>query len=209
MAGGSPLGHNLTMRISLAASLVLALTATARADQAADLKACNGGKAARCEVAAERLLNGTDGVEKDPAKALGLLDKACTLKSSRACNNAGTAWSDGKEGAPSVDHAKARKYYEKACALKNGLGCFNLGNVHRLGEDVPVDLKLAFANFKKSCELDEAKGCTELGIMYYEGKAVPKDVKKATETLEKACNLKSETACKNVEILKKAATKTP
>lgn len=188
-------------RIALLTTL-LALSSPAHADEVADLtKACRAGKASKCEDLADRYLAG-DGVDKNEAKHLELLTKACDLKSSRACNNVGTSWSDGKNGATDKDHAKARKFYDKACAMKNGLGCFNLGNVYRLAEGVPEDLKLALANFKKSCDLDEAKGCTEQGIMYFEGKAVPKNVKKAVELLEKACRLKSEAACKNVEILK-------
>lgn len=195
-------------RIALASVLALVSSMSiALADEAADVKACNSGKAAKCEELADKYLEGTGGVAKDPARHLSFLTKACDLKISRACNNVGTAWSDGKNGATDVDHGKARKYYDKACAMKNGLGCFNLGNVYRLGEGVAVDLKNALAQFKKSCDLDEAKGCTEQGIMYYEGKVVPKDVKKATELLEKACALKSEAACKNVEILKNAAKK--
>ncbi len=184
---------------------VLGLASTARADSAADIKACNAGKAVKCEEVSEKYLEGTGGLAKDPAKSLTFLEKACDAKSSRACNNCGTAWSDGKNGASAVDHGKARKFYERACGMKNGLGCFNLGNIFRLGEGVDVDAKAAFSSFKKSCDFDEPKGCTELGILYYEGKVVKKDVKLATELLEKACKLGSEPACKNVEILKKAA----
>src|SRR5438552_13546432 len=97
------------------------------------------------------------------------LEKACELKSSRACNNLGTNWSDGKDGAPTVDHAKAAALYKKACSLQNGLGCFNYGNVFRLGEGVEIDLLSAYLNFKKGCDLGEARGCTEEAIMYYEG----------------------------------------
>ena len=114
----------------------------------------------------------------------------------------GTAWSEGKHGAPSIDHVKARTFYDKACKLKNGLGCFNLGNVYRLGEGVKADGKLAFDNFKKACDLDEAKGCTELAILYYEGKVVKKDVQMAITLLEKGCKLGSQVACKNLDLLK-------
>jgi TPR repeat protein len=186
-------------RIALA---LLVLTATARADEAADVKACNAGKAQVCFELAEAYLDGTGGIAKNPAKGFTYLEKACKLNERRACNNLGTSWSEGKNGAPSVDHAKARAFYEKACKLKNGLGCFNLGNVYRIGEGVKADLKLAFDGFKKSCDLDEAKGCTELAILYYEGKAVKKDVPMAITLLEKGCKLGSQTACKNLDILK-------
>lgn len=194
------------MRIAIALAVLAGLSASARADEAGDLKACKAGKVTKCEELAEKYLTG-DGVDKNEAKHLELLTKACDLKSSRACNNVGTSWSDGKNGATDKDHVKARKFYDKACSMKNGLGCFNLGNVFRLGEGVPVDVKAAAGHFKKSCDLAEAKGCTELGIMYYEGKGVPRDPDKALELLKKACDLKSEAACKNVTILENANKK--
>jgi uncharacterized protein len=188
-------------------AIILAITATAaiaHADEAADVKACNGGNAGKCEELSERYLDGSGGTAKDPLKSIAFLERACTLNAGRACNNAGTRWSEGKDGAPAVEHGKARQFYEKACKLKNGLGCFNFGNVYRIGEGVTIDLKIAFTNFTKSCDLNEAKGCTELGILYYEGKAVAKDVKKAIALFEKSCKLGSQAACKNLEILKKA-----
>jgi TPR repeat protein len=219
----------------IAAGTVLTV-GTARADLAADTKACNAGNGGKCEEIAERYHMGFEGA-KDPKKAEELrkqldkadataeqkkdalqqldkivdkkkafefLTKACDLKAARACNNLGTAWSEGKDGATKVDHAKAGALYKKACELKHGLGCFNLGNVYRLGEGVKIDLKVALENFHTSCEMSEAKGCTEEAIMYYEGKATKKDVPKAKELLDKACKLGSQTACKNAELLKNA-----
>ena len=191
------------MRIAIILALI-GTTTTVRADEAGDTKACTNGNAVKCEELSERYLDGTGGTAKDPAKSRAFVERACTLNSGRACNNAGTRWSEGKHGAPAIEHGKARQLYEKACKLKHGLGCFNLGNVYRIGEGIPVDLKLALANFAKSCDFNEAKGCTELGILYYEGKVVPKDVKKAITLLEKSCKLGSQPACKNLEILKKA-----
>jgi TPR repeat protein len=188
-------------RLYLMLPILLAST-VASADEAGDIKACDGGKVGKCEELALRYTDGTDSSPKDPAKAMTFLEKACTLKSGRACNNIGVTWSEGKDGATDVDHIKARAYYEKACGLKHGLGCFNFANIYRLGEGVAIDPKLAFDNFKKSCDFSEAKGCTELAIMYYEGKVAKKDVGMAKQLLDKACKLGSEAACKNVELLK-------
>jgi TPR repeat protein len=205
---GHPRGERVTLagmkHLAIGFLMTGALLGSARADEAGDLKACNAGKAINCEQLAERYHQGLDGSKKDPTKAINFLDKACNLKSGRACNNLGTAWSEGKDGAAKVDHAKAGALYKKACELKNGLGCFNLGNVYRLGEGVTADVKVAFENFQKSCELDEAKGCTEEAIIHYEGKATKKDVPKAKELLDKACKLGSKAACKNLELLKNA-----
>jgi len=165
-------------------------------------KACKLNVALGCGFAGTMTMLG-EGTKQDTAKGRELREKACRLSDGGSCNDLGTSWSEGKEGAPKVDHVKARGYYEKACKLKNGLGCFNLGNVYREGEGVKPDLKKAFPQFKKSCDLGEARGCTELAIMHFEGKVVPKDKAKALELLDKACKLGSEVACKNLEIIKK------
>jgi TPR repeat protein len=175
----------------------------ARADEDPEVRACNAGKGEACLELADRYFEGSGDTLRDPEKAAFYYEKACGLRESRACNNLGTAWSEGKNGAPAVDHRKARALYEKACALNNGLGCFNLGNVYRLGEGVEVDLEIALRYFQKSCDLDEAKGCTELAILYYEGTAVPKDFEAAMILLEKGCRLGSQAACQNFDVLKR------
>ena len=179
---------------------------TPTADESPDVKACNGGDANMCEELSERYYGNSDDGKKtpvDPKKAMTFLEKACNLSSSRACNNLGTNWSDGKDGAPNVDHAKAASLYKKACNLGNGLGCFNYGNVFRLGEGVEVDKFAALTNFKKACELGEAKGCTEEAIMYYEGDPVRKDIDKAKRLFERSCELGSKVGCKNLQLLTK------
>ena len=166
------------------------------------VKACKANVALGCGYAGTMTLLG-QGTTADVPKGRALREKACTLNDGGSCNDLGTSWSEGKEGAPSVDHNKARGYYEKACKLGDGLGCFNLGNIFREGEGTKPDLKKAFDFFKKSCDLSQARGCTELGIMYFEGKAITKDKEKSIEMLEKACKLGSQVACKNVEIIRK------
>src|SRR5260221_13098567 len=164
-------------------------------------KACTLKVADGCGFAATMQVIG-DGIEKDVAKGHALRGKACELGHGPSCNDLGSAWSEGKDGADKVDFAKAKGFYDKAGKLDDGLGCFNYGNVYREGEGEKVDLKKAFASFDKSCKLGAAKGCTELGVMYYEGKAVTKNKDKAVEALTKACKLGSDVACKNVELLK-------
>jgi len=136
-------------------------------------------------------------------KSRRLREKACTLSHAASCNDLGSAWAEGKNGAEKVDQGKARSYYERACKLKDGLGCFNLGNAHRLGEGVARDPKRALELFQTSCDLRTAKGCTELAILHFEGKVTPKNVALAISLFEKACKLGSPVACKNLEILRK------
>ena len=163
-------------------------------------KACAAKLMAGCTEQGQRLMDGS-GVAKDEKAGFALWEKACKKDDGRACNNLGTSWSDGNQGAKSVDHKKAKTLYDKACKLKNGFGCFNLGNVYRLGEGIKADPKKATSYFAKSCELDNAKGCTELGIIYYEGKVLPKDQAKALELFEKSCKLGSDVGCKNHKLL--------
>lgn len=178
-------------------------------DKALDyyLKACDAKAYKGCGWAATLLMLGQNGVTKDEKKASALREKACANDDGASCNDIGTAWSEGKEGAPKVDLAKAKNFYERACKLKDGLGCFNLGNVYRMGEGVKVDDKEAFSNFTLSCDLGAAKGCTELAIMYYEGKGAAKDAGKAQELLDKACKMGSDVACKNADKLRAALKK--
>jgi uncharacterized protein len=164
-------------------------------------RACELNVALGCGDAAMMLLQGEAGPVNE-REGYDLMVKGCTLGDSRACNNAGAAWSEGISGAERIDHVQARTFYEKACALNNGLGCFNLGNVFRLGEDTQVDLKSAFEHFKRACELDEAKGCTELAILYFDGKAIRRDIEKAIELFGKACRLGSKPACKNIDVIR-------
>src|SRR5947199_10223976 len=119
--------------IAMQAILVIVLAAaSAVADEAADIHACNAGNMAKCEGLVMRYGEGAD---KDPVKWMAYAERACDLDSARVCNNLGVAWSEGpKQGAPRIDQAKAFAYYKKACGLANGLGCFNFGNSYRIGE---------------------------------------------------------------------------
>ncbi len=164
-------------------------------------KACTWKHATGCGFAGSMLTSG-DGTAKDPAAGFALRTKACKGKHGPSCNDLGTAWSEGKDGAASVDHIKAKALYEQACKLADGLGCFNLGNVFRLGEGMKHPYpKQAVTFFQRSCDLEQAKGCTELAIILYEGKAAPKDADRAVRLLERGCTLGSEVACKNHKLL--------
>lgn len=182
----------------LAIALLLANAKSSYADEVALVEKCDAGDMVSCEDLTR--LYGPGGASDNPVKWAAYADKACTLKSGRACNNLGVAWSTGKIGAQ-IDLAKGIGYYKKACDLSHGLGCFNFANMNRLGEGVAVDLKLAFENYTKSCDLAEAKGCTELGIMYYEGSVAPKNILMTKTLFEKGCKLGSTLACKNLDIL--------
>jgi TPR repeat protein len=183
----------------LAISLLLADAKSSYADEVALVEKCDAGNMVGCEDLMK--LYGAGGASDNPVKWAASAEKACNLKSGGACNNLGVAWSKGKIGALQADLAKGNAYYKKACDLSHGLGCFNFANMSRLGEGVPVDLKLAFENYSKACDLAEAKGCTELGIMYYEGSVAPKNILMTKALFEKGCKLGSGLACKNLDIL--------
>jgi TPR repeat protein len=162
------------------------------------VEACDAGNMTKCEELVR--LYGA-GPSENTVKWRAYAEKACNLNSGGACNNLGVAWSKGPNEAFKIDLGKGSAYYKKACDLAHGIGCFNFANMHRLGEGVAVDLKLALENYNKACELGEAKGCTELGIMYYEGRIVPKNDVMTMAMFQKGCKLGSVTACKNIDIL--------
>jgi len=172
------------------------------------LKACALNVGATCGFAAT-IIKGQTEPKPDFAKVFTLHTKGCKLKDGGSCNNLGTSWGNGDDGAPSKDLPKASTASAQAGNVDNALGGLNLGNSYRLGEGVKLDLAKATSLFKKSCDLDEGRGCTELGIAYYEGNGVPKDVAMAVTYLEKSCSLGSKVGCKNVELIKKAAAKKP
>ena len=182
----------------LVISVLLAHARPSCADEAALVEKCDAGNMVMCEDLMK--FYGRNGAGDNPVKWTTYAGKACNLNSAGACNNLGVAWSKGMGGLQ-VDLAKGNAHYRKACDLSHGLGCFNFANMHRLGEGVPADLKLAFENYDKACELAEAKGCTELGIMYYEGKAAPQNMLMTKTLFEKGCKLGSTQACKNLDIL--------
>jgi TPR repeat protein len=183
----------------LALSPLLANPKTSYANEVALVEKCDAGNMVMCE---DLMMHyGANGAGDNPVKWATYAEKACNLNSGGACNNLGVVWSTGKIGTRQIDLRKGNAYYKKACELSHGLGCFNFANMHRLGEGVAVDLKLAFENYGKACELAEAKGCTELGIMYYEGKVAPQNIIMTKTLFEKGCKLGSTQACKNLDIL--------
>jgi uncharacterized protein len=73
------------------------------------LLACQHDVASACAAAGHLSLGG-DGVPIDEVKSKAFLEKACMLNEPIACNNLGTAYSEGKNGVGKVDHAKARMF---------------------------------------------------------------------------------------------------
>jgi TPR repeat protein len=184
--------------VASAIALLAFTTKASHADEATVVSACDAGSVARCE---DLVRFYGEGATENRVKWAAYAEKACSLNSAGVCNNLGVAWSTGRIGTGRPDFARGVAYYRKACELSHGLGCFNFANMHRLGEGVAVEPRLAFENFSKACELNEAKGCTELGIMYHDGKVVPKNVLMTLTLFQKGCKLGSAMACKNADIL--------
>jgi uncharacterized protein len=169
-----------------------------RASNLGKFRECHAGNVAVCEDIASRY---DAGRYENAIQWKAFSEMACEHKSARACNNLGVVWSTGKKPPLRVSLSLGNSYYKKACDLSHGLGCFNFANMYRLGEGVPVDMKLAMENYSKACDLDEAKGCTELGIMYYEGQVVEKNILMSFSLFRKACKLGSAVACKNADMV--------
>lgn len=168
-------------------------------------KACDANNAVGCGYAAELIFN-DEGNVGDVAEGYRLRVKACRGLHSLSCNNLGSAWANGSQGASKVDFVKAKTYYQMACHLKNPVGCFNIGNAYRLGEGVDADIQMAMTNFDLSCDLGGPQGCTELAILYYEGTDTPQDTAKAAALFDKGCKLGSDVSCQNYRTVRSQTT---
>ncbi len=127
---------------------------------------CEEKNAIACERLAGRVLLGRAG-RADPARALELFTKGCTLGAPMSCTWAGLMWKSGKGAKP--DGAKARTLFERGCELKSGPGCFNLATVLNEGVAGKRDAPGAHAAYVKACGFGEVDACANAGLMEVQG----------------------------------------
>lgn len=97
----------------------------------------------------ERVGGEGGGVPMDRGKAMGYLQKACTMEDSASCYMLGQQLLRQREGR---DPKKAEGYLSAACAHGHGPACFNLAVMYNKGDTgVPKDLG-KFAEFKGKTE---------------------------------------------------------
>lgn len=123
-------------------------------------EACEGGESGGCYNAARLHLNGAAGHEKDPAKALPYLEKACALRLGMGCYELGLFHYFGKGG--TKDFARAMPAFDIACQEDHAESCLNLGGLHVNGQGTPRDLVRARVPLQRACQLGSSQACQVL-----------------------------------------------
>jgi uncharacterized protein len=163
------------------------------------LAACKAGKGQACLDAGVRTINGK-GTPKDPAKALELYQKACTLKVGKACGYASNMLltADGAR-----DEKKSRTLRERGCALDDSASCNNLGSAWADGKDGVDrrDFAKARSYWERACKLRDGLGCFNIGNAYRLGEGVKVDMKRALALFQQACDLGEAKGCTELAIL--------
>lgn len=123
-------------------------------------------------------LNG-DGVAKNSARAVELLNQAADHGHAVAQQNLGVLYQYG-EVVPR-DYAKAKVWFEKAAETGNVDALVSLGDVYSRGLGTQVNEQLAFNWYMQAARLNSPEAQTEVGYMYDEGLGVSRDLDKAFE----------------------------
>jgi uncharacterized protein len=163
------------------------------------LAACKAGKGQACLDAGVRTINGK-GAPKDPARALELYQKACTLKVGKACGYASNLLL-GDGGA--LDEKKSRALRERGCALDDSSSCNNLGSAWADGKDGVDrrDFKKARGYWERACKLRDGLGCFNVGNAHRLGEGVKVDMKQALARFQQSCDLGESKGCTELAIL--------
>jgi len=112
--------------------------------------------------------------------------KACDLKETEGCLNAGICLSEGVGGMPK-DVKESLTYFNKACNDKNSYACMRLFQLYLEGEEgIKRNPQTAFEYTRKACEYDDMLGCMNASLMLRKGDGIAKNEKLSEEYREKA-----------------------
>jgi TPR repeat protein len=123
------------------------------------------------------------GVERDPARALRLLELSAAQKDLEAEYQLGRFY-DGT--GPKEDPVQARRWYERAVARGHLGAAASLGFLVEVSEH---DYAKALSLYRTSADGGDASGMYYLGRLYEDGHGVAKDVPAAFELYSKAAEL--------------------
>lgn len=152
-------------------------------------KSCAKRGAQACTALGYLYENGL-GAELDTAHALSYYARACDLRASVGCVNAGAIYAEAEK------YADAASYFVRACELRNADGCFNAGVGHLYGQGVVESEFLAKIYFNDAirlynarCERDDASACEMLAKIYNDGIVAEGNARKAEWFAKKACEI--------------------
>ena len=184
-------------------------------------RACDGGLAVSCGVAARWLARKAADSAQDTAdgtpdgspdgtnngaddgqvlKARLELEQSCLSGQPDACFQVGQAFEGGNEGFPR-DAALAATEYARACDLEDARACNSIGCALEYGDGVPRDSARANEAFERSCHLGESTGCANVGYMAEHGEGTSKDVPRARALYIDACRAGEFYGCVHADML--------
>jgi TPR repeat protein len=153
------------------------------------VRACDGGVATACTVAAQWLGESPHAKDVDAPPALAdRLDneRACLLGQAESCYQVGLSFYYGHDGYPR-DRVNSSHAFSRGCDLGESRSCNNLGDALAYGDGIGRDAEGAAAAFLKACHYGEALGCANLGFMAEHGQGVPRDLVRARALYRQAC----------------------
>lgn len=165
-------------------------------------KACDStdtlAMAVGCTTLGELTADGR-GTPKDPAAAVTLFERACSLQNARSCNCLGEFAERGVGVAKDVKRAK--ELFSKACDWHNADACKNLGRLYRAGVGGVVrDYTKAAQLMDRACSANNAEACYLEAEMVYTGEARASDHAESARLRRRACDLKAAAACVAVAV---------
>ena len=114
-----------------------------------------------------------------------LLERACQLGSTFACERLGILYHDG-DGVPQNDR-HALELSRRACEAGSGDACSDVGDLFSDSKMIVQDFSLAAQMYERGCAAGSAAACDSLGAMKIEGRGVTKNVNEGIKILERAC----------------------
>lgn len=156
------------------------------AANAAFEKACSGGFANGCTNLGIHLLYGAN---RDPGKAVKMLQTGCSHGSARACELAGESAMNGVGGPK--DAVAALRLYAKGCDGGDYIACTNAGFLYTGAGGAAVERNDARAieYGRRACFGGEATACGNIGYKVELGEGIGADPGVAATLYERACRL--------------------
>jgi TPR repeat protein len=114
------------------------------------------------------------GVERDPTRAVQLLEQGCEWGEIKACNDAGLA--QFGDAIVTSQMSRALALFERGCDGGDPTACQNLGDVYETGMGLPINKVRARALYARACTMGAQDACqspqiaakTRVGNMVHE-----------------------------------------
>jgi uncharacterized protein len=168
------------------------------AEQARCATACDAKQYDTCARLGLALINSGD--TKLLARAVALLEKACTGKAALGCGGLGSLYMGGI--GVLRDPPRAVKLFESACTGGDALSCESLGGWIAQGEGDRTKLGVAAMTraapyYERACTMGRPAACAFLGTFMLEGATWPgADPKRIPVLFDTACRGDVNVACK-------------